>query len=105
MEVTNQSLDWDSEDQAQWRQFLQSRAGQRLIPKAAEIMPRPLRTGDATAALIRSGEVLGYQDAISNFLALAFPPPMPEKRSDEYPALTDDSAWDDGQTIKAPETK
>ena len=99
MEVTNQSLDWDSEDMVLWRQFLESRAGRRLIPRVADAVPALLDGGDINKILIRTGEVRGYHQAIQALLALAVPPPAQQATQDAYPDLTDDSKWNDGQKL------
>jgi len=99
MEITNQSLDWDSEDLVLWRQFLQSRAGTRLIPKVADSAPQLMHKGDTNEILIANGKLLGFQMAIAAFLALAFPPPVEKETSSAYPALDDDDAWNDGQSV------
>jgi len=98
--ITNQQLDWDTEDQALFRQFLESRAGQHLIPKIADSLPPLLRGGETNSILIANGMVLGYQAAIATLLALAYPPPIEKDNTPGYPALDDDDAWGDGNKIK-----
>jgi len=100
MEITNQSLDWDSEDLVLWRQFLQSRTGSRLLPKLADSAPHLLHKGDTNEILIANGKLIGFQMAIASLLALAFPPPVEKDNSAAYPALDDDEAWADGQSVK-----
>jgi hypothetical protein len=99
MEITNDSLPWDSEDCAVFRTFLTSRAGQRLLPKLAEQCPVLLEDGDAIKISIRSGKVLGFHDAIRNLLLLTVPTPNAPRAADNYPALEDDEAHSDGQKL------
>jgi len=98
--ITNSPLEWDSEDMALWRQFLESRAGQHLIPKVADSLPPLLRKGDTNEILIANGMVLGFQAAMATLLALAYPPPVEKETPAGWPALDDDDAWNDGQKIK-----
>jgi hypothetical protein len=99
MEITNDSLPWDSEDCAVFRTFLTSRAGQRLLPKLAEQCPVLLEDGDAIKISIRSGKVLGFQDAVRNLLLLTVPTPESPKSHDNYPPVDDDAAHNDGQKL------
>ncbi len=103
MEITNAALDWTSEDVANWRTFLTSRTGARLLPKLAEATPPLCPEGETNKILIRHGEVLGWQSAVRELLVLAYPPGEIKKEESEYPALTDDTAWNDGQKIEATE--
>lgn len=102
MEVTNELLPWDSEDVAIWHAFLLSRTGQRLIPKVLESTPELLSAGEINSILIRTGEVRGVQEVARTLLSLANPPR--EVHSDpsasNYPALTDDSKWQDGEKLQ-----
>lgn len=100
MEIANDGLEFDSIDKFAWKQFLATRAGLRLIPKVAEHAPQLLGAGDTNAILIKSGELRGFQLAIQTLLSLAEPPPkeMPPERT-AYPNLTDDAAWNDGQSL------
>lgn len=102
MEITHESLPWDYEDVAIWQSFLSSRTGQRLIPKLLESTPELLSSGEINSILIRTGEVRGVQDVARTLLSLANPPR--EVKSDpsasNYPSLTDDSKWDDGEKLE-----
>lgn len=102
MEITQDGIEFTSEDALLWRAFLRTQAGQRLIPKLLENTPAALETGESNAIFIRSGKVLGFQEAARVLLSLAYPPPDLKSPPSEYPDPTDDAAWNDGQTIKVP---
>ena len=102
MEITNDGVEFTSEDAQLWRAFLRTQAGQRLIPKLLESTPPALESGEANAIFIRSGKILGFQEAGRILLNLAFPTPDVKIPTGEYPALTDDEAWADGQKIEVP---
>jgi len=99
MEITTDALPWDSEDTDLFRAFLQTRTGQRLIPKLAEQTPPLLAGGDTNSICVRSGEVRGFGEVIKTLLSLAVHPPYIPKPSSEYPSLDDDEAHHDGQKI------
>jgi hypothetical protein len=100
MPVTNASPEWTSEDMEIFRAFLNTQTGSRLIPSLAEKTPMPLETGDLHALLIRSGKFLGFKEALTELLTLAFPAPEVKNTAGEYPSLIDDTAWNDGQKIE-----
>ena len=94
MEITLAPLEWTSDDVLTLQTFLTSKTGARLLPKVVEQTAPLLEVGDTNSILIRSGKVLGVQDAIRIILALASPePPAPTQDSTEYPDPTDDSQW------------
>lgn len=99
MEITNDSLPWDSEDCAVLRTFFNTRTGQRFIPKLAESVPALLAKGDTNEICIRSGEVRGWQESLKAIIALTVPAPDAPKSQDNYPSLEDDSAHSDGQKL------
>ena len=91
--ITRDTLPWAATDSEQLRHFLETEAGQRLLPKVVEACAPLLPGGESNAILIRSGEVRGFQAAISAILSLANPPaPLPEEPT-SYPSLDDDSKW------------
>lgn len=99
-EITNEGLPWSTDDEVIWNSFLKTNTGSRLLPKLAERVPTLLGSGDANSILIRSGEVRGFQIALSVMLELTHSPPLPVKsEGSNYPELTDDERWNDGQTI------
>lgn len=100
MEITSEELEWTSENQAIWRDFLKTVTGKRLLPKLLEAVPPLLASGDANAILIRNGEVRGFQLASRTLLELAFPPRPAENAPETYPDLFDDGKWNDGQKIE-----
>ena len=94
MEITPSPLEWSSDDVANFRSFLLSKTGQRLLPKLAELVPPLFEAGDTNKILIRTGTVRGYQQAIQTLMDLAYPPPTPSSTvTDNYPDLLDDKAW------------
>ena len=93
--ITPETPDWDSDDSANFRAFLKTRTGERLLPRLLEFVPRLLASGDINAILIRSGEVRGFSSAARELLTLAFPD-TEQKITDiisNYPALEDEAAW------------
>lgn len=99
MEITNDALDWTSEDIDLWSQFLRTQTGSRLIPKMLEACPQLLENGDTNAILIRSGIVQGMGNAARAILSLALHPQKEQKSVSDYPALEDDAAWPDGRKL------
>lgn len=93
MEVTNQTLAWDSNDEVVFRTFLLTETGKRLVPKVFESAPVLLDSGDTNSILIRTGTLLGFQLAIRSLLDLAYMPPAPVTPTSEYPDLLDNAAW------------
>lgn len=100
MEISNGPLEFSSEDSQLWRAFLRTESGSRLLPKLLEAIPTLLGKGDVNEILIRSGEVRGYQSAAQTLLSLAFPQAEIAQVASEYPALEDDSKWNDGKKIE-----
>lgn len=101
MDITNEMLEWSSEDTDVWRSFLETRTGKRLIPKILEATPELLSSGDVNAILIRSGEMRGVKDVVRQMLFLANPPKeISSEPASSYPSLVDDAKWSDGHTIQ-----
>jgi hypothetical protein len=103
--ITNDTLDWTSDDELNLRAFLATTSGKRLLPKVCESSPVNLPGGDTNDILIRSGEVRGFASAVATLLALSTRPPTAQVDVDHanitYPSLKDDAAWDDGQKTDA----
>jgi len=107
MEIIADSLAWTQIDQERWDSFLTTETGKRVIPKLLESAPGLLPHGDTNAILIRSGELRGLQLAVTQLLSMAHSTPdVKTEVAVAYPPLTDDTAWQDGQTLDPiPETK
>lgn len=104
MEITLGPLSWTTVDEQNFRTFLLTETGARLIPKLLENSPMLLEDGSRNRLLVRNGMSIGYQAAARNLLDLAYAPPALSKLTSEYPDLLDDNAWQDGQKIN-PSTK
>lgn len=100
MEITNQTLEWDSDDATLLRQFLTTRAGTRLLPKVVEQAPTLITEGETNKILCRTGLVSGVGEAIRIILALANPVPEAQEAATDLPSLDDDSKWNDGQKLQ-----
>lgn len=105
METVVLAPDWTSEDIQNLRTFFQTKTGSRLLPKLVEAIPILLEDGDTNKILIRNGKVTGCQEIVKALVALAGPEPMmlQTEEATQYPALTDDSKWEDGQKIQPQE--
>lgn len=97
---TPEILEWTSVDSDNLKSFLATRTGTRLLPRLAESAPTLFADGDTNRILIRNGELRGFQIAMREIISLAYPPPDVKSTPSEYPELTDDSAWNDGQKIQ-----
>lgn len=90
-------VDWTSDDAATLKKLLESSTGVRLFQLLAQRAPELLDGSHPNKALVASGVVAGYQDAISTIVRLTYddpneaPPPPPS----DYQSLDDDSAWKD----------
>lgn len=102
MEITINEIQWTSDDVVALINFLNTQTGAKMASKLAEMTPPLLSEGDTNKILIRSGEVLGMQNTIRNILSLTRVTPVENNQSDasEYPSLTDDKQWQDGQSLK-----
>lgn len=102
MQITNQALDWSSDDEDNLRAFLMTETGKRFLPKLLEGAPTNLTEGDTNKILIRSGIVLGWQKVVQTALSLAFRPPVSTvelNQPEAYPPLDKDEAWNDGNKL------
>lgn len=100
------SVEWDlAEDRQNLAQFLQTRTGQRLIPKIVDSAPVLLGSGDTNAILIRNGEARGFSACINALLSLSVAEPAPAVGTDAatYPPLDDDARWADGKNLSVNE--
>lgn len=107
MEITQEALPWSSEDESNWNGFLQTNSGRRLLPKLVEGAPALFEAGDVNKILIRSGQLMGFQKAVSDLLALTHTQPVAPAtaQSEAYPPLEDDAKWSDGEKLQSPEKK
>jgi hypothetical protein len=104
IEVSADTADWNSDDTIVFRNFLtQTPTGKKLIPKMLESTPALLSGGDTNAICIRNGEVRGVNIIARALLHLAFPPPAPQVRDDNYPDPADDKLWDGEKINTNPE--
>ncbi len=102
MEITNSAVEWDEqEDREIFAQFLRTRTGQRLLPKVVESAPTLLAGGGVNEILIRSGELRGFQLAVSSMLALSATiiPDITPAVGGAYASPEDDAAWGDGKKV------
>lgn len=99
MEIIANPSDWTAPDAENLVKFLETETGKRLIPKLVESEPALLDGGDVNRILIRSGEVRAFKAMIEALFNLAHPPPPPPQPITEYPPLTKDEAWNDGQKL------
>ena len=98
--ITNDFLEWDSEDVANLRAWLSTKTGARFLPKALEATPELLSSGETNDILIRNGEVRGCQLIARTILSLTVIPPAPVQDQNAYPDLEDDQKWNDGQKLQ-----
>jgi hypothetical protein len=98
--ITNEPLDWSSEDVDLWRAFLRTRTGERLFPKFLEAAPSLLGGGGTNEILIRNGEVLGWQGAARTLLSLSVFEPVLSQPEEAYPSPENDAKWPDKQKIE-----
>lgn len=98
--ITNDSLDWDSEDVANLHAWLSTKTGARFLPKVLEATPELLSSGETNDILIRNGEVRGCQMIARTILSLTVIPPAPVQEDSAYPSLEDDAKWNDGQKLQ-----
>jgi hypothetical protein len=104
IEIVAKPTDWLVTDQERWAAFLETETGKRLLPCAAESAPQLLAKGELNEILIRSGEVRGYQNVLQNLITMAHPSASSAtiRNATEYPSLTDDSQWNDGNKLEVP---
>lgn len=97
------TLEWDSSDAAELKRFLESVTGVRSLEALAFSAPELTNGAHAHKALVASGRVAGYQEAVSVLVRLTREDPKPPAQlsSPNYPDLDEDDAWKD--VDKAPE--
>jgi hypothetical protein len=105
-EILADSTAWLPNDSENLAHFLDTETGKRLLPQLAGHCPVLLDKGDVNAILIRSGEVRAWTGMIESLLNLAHPAPVVNMNpATEYPELTNDAAWNDGQRIETEDQK
>lgn len=100
MEILANPSDWTQFDAENLAKFLETETGKRLLPKLVETKPELLASGDINSILIRSGEVRAFDKMLNDMLLLAHPPAPMAQPVSEYPPLTKDEAWNDGQKLE-----
>lgn len=96
------TADWSSEDAQNLRGFLESVSGQRFLIHLAESCPELLGGGEINSILIRSGEVKGHSAVVNLVVSLTVevPDTLPERKSERYPDIDDESKWPDENLTK-----
>lgn len=86
--------DWNGENAALLRDFLETETGKRMLFHLSENAPELQDGSDNGKTLVASGRVGGYSLALKNLLSLVVEPPqtVPEVH-DEWPDLDNDEAW------------
>lgn len=85
--------EWTQDDARNLKAFLSSPTGQLAIQWIEFRLPVLLDGSHPVKALVSSGELKGYQRALSELAALCFERPEPVKVDDNFPDLDDDSKW------------
>lgn len=99
MEIQADSLDWAINDEQNWASFLNSETGRRFLPRLLESVPALIEGGDTNAILIRTGVVRGFQLCVQELSRMSQTSKPVVLAEDTHPALEDDAAWADGQTL------
>lgn len=92
-------INWTSTEAAEWRAFLRTDSGAKLLHGIASEEPELLDGTDVNRTLVRSGEVKHHKRLVAFLLSLANDPrdlSLPEETVSNYPPLDDDSKWNDG---------
>lgn len=84
---------WTSVEAKILRDFLNSDVGRLALEWVVFRAPELLDGSDKNKTLVASGEVKGYQNAISTLWNLTVEQPAEAKIPENYPDLNDDSAW------------
>lgn len=105
LEITASPLEWATNDEENWANFLASPTGTRLIPKLMELCPPLLASGGVNEILIRSGEVRGFQLVARAIFDLTQATPKAPPDTTNYPPPENDAAWKDGQKLEKEEPR
>lgn len=94
--------EWDSNDAKALKDFFASDIGRKVLTFLSDAMPLLLDGGDVNKTLVRSGEVKGFSLAVDTLLSLTTHKPSPLPKTQTYPDLDDDSAWEDQNKKASP---
>lgn len=99
---------WDSLNAGELLGFLNSNTGKLLFEWLAFYSPELLDGSDVNKTLVASGEVKGFNKAISTIFSLTKEQPTEAQspRQETYPDLDDESKWQEASPDKPkPKTK
>lgn len=99
--LTDECPTWEAADASALRNFLENGTGIRLLGILAFQAPVLLDGAHMNKALVASGEVKGYTNALTGLVALTKSRPEEAKPVENYPSLDDEAAW----TEPAPTTE
>jgi len=95
-----QDLNWTSTEAAEWKAFLRTDTGGKLLHGLASEEPELLDGKDVNCTLVRSGETRHHKRIVAFLLSLANEPVVvSQEYESNYPPLDDDSKWNDGQKL------
>jgi len=98
--LPTKEIDWTSSDALRLREFLESSTGQRAVAHVVDDAPTLLDGSDVNKTLVASGEVKGFNKALTALFRLTVEKPEPAaKPKDNYPDVDDDSAWEENPVI------
>jgi hypothetical protein len=104
-ETAFQSPQWDSEDSANLRAFLQSATGRRFTFRLINERPGFIEAHNSKGDLIHqrameAAEIKGYELAVANVFDFVTEQVADGAQASAYPALDDESLWDAALTQK-----
>jgi hypothetical protein len=96
--IPTKESDWTSGHATVLRQFLESPEGRDALALLASFRPALLDGAHQVKTLVRSGEVKGYELAITTLLSMVTPEfekslHKPKELEQSYPDLDDDTKW------------
>lgn len=93
--ITTRIADWTSEDVEKLRNFLGTTTGTKFLALLALNRPPLLKTGTDAEIFIRSGEVMGFEIALSEIEGMTAPIQSEIPKEEGYPSVDDDTKWKD----------
>jgi hypothetical protein len=84
---------WDGDDAATLRQFLNTATGRRLLDRLVWLRPSPPVVVEPTTRLVFSGELSGFERALSTLVSLVHPPVSSPQSKAPLPDLDNDGEW------------